>query len=284
MSGSHEKLPRLFWVQVVLVLVVAMLYLFAPSPQSHAQEDSPEVLKMKEALQPVGSVVVKKAMPVVVARSGKVLVEKTCAVCHSIGLANAPKLDGTAKVDWESRLAGGMRALVQSAIAGKGGMPPRGGDPSITDAEMQDAVVHMLSLAEVNVADAIKEPTAEVPVVAAVAAVAASAEPAKQMQEVTKAPVMDEVLGVDAVQITQLGEATYNDACLACHGTGVANAPIVGSKLAWQKRLASGLSVLYHTALKGDQQKAAMPAKGGNPSLSDAAVREAVDYMVVKSR
>jgi cytochrome c5 len=38
---------------------------------------------------------------------------------------------------------------------------------------------------------------------------------------------------------------------------------------------------LYASALRG---KGAMPAKGGNPSLADADVKAAVDYLAARSR
>ncbi|MCL4167397.1 UNVERIFIED_CONTAM: hypothetical protein GTU68_064945, partial [Idotea baltica] len=101
---------------------------------------------MVAALESVGSVEIKKeAAAPGAARSGEEVVTKTCAVCHSIGLANAPKLEAGAKADWETRLAGDMDALVQSAIAGKGGMPPRGGDPTLTDEEMYGSIANMLA-------------------------------------------------------------------------------------------------------------------------------------------
>jgi cytochrome c5 len=56
----------------------------------------------------------------------------------------------------------------------------------------------------------------------------------------------------------------------------VAGAPKVGDKAAWTPRLKTGIDTLYASAIKG---KAAMPAKGGNTSLSDADVKAAVDYM-----
>jgi cytochrome c5 len=73
------------------------------------------------------------------------------------------------------------------------------------------------------------------------------------------------------------GKATYDSICSACHGTGAAGAPKFGDKAAWAPRVKSGNEALYASALKG---KGAMPPKGGNPSLSDADVKAAVDYMV----
>ena len=41
------------------------------------------------------------------------------------------------------------------------------------------------------------------------------------------------------------------------------------------------MDALYAAALRG---KGAMPAKGGNPALSEADVNAAVDYMIAQSR
>ena len=73
------------------------------------------------------------------------------------------------------------------------------------------------------------------------------------------------------------GKATYDSVCNVCHGAGVAGAPKLGDKAAWAPRVAAGKPALYNSALKG---KGAMPPKGGNASLSDDAVKAAVDYMV----
>ncbi len=49
---------------------------------------------------------------------------KTCVVCHAAGAAGAPKTGVPA--EWESRLAKGMDALVESVDKGMGAMPPKG--------------------------------------------------------------------------------------------------------------------------------------------------------------
>jgi cytochrome c5 len=73
------------------------------------------------------------------------------------------------------------------------------------------------------------------------------------------------------------GKKVYESTCSVCHGSGVAGAPKFGDKAAWAARIKTGVPSLYATALKG---KNAMPPKGGNPALSDADARAAVDYMV----
>jgi cytochrome c5 len=81
------------------------------------------------------------------------------------------------------------------------------------------------------------------------------------------------------------GQQVYQASCVACHDAGIAGAPKVGDKGQWAKRIAKGSNALYASAVNGIQGSAGvMPAKGGNPALSDAEVKAAVDYMVVRSR
>jgi len=81
------------------------------------------------------------------------------------------------------------------------------------------------------------------------------------------------------------GKATYDSACAACHASGAAGAPKLGDKAAWKDRIAQGAATLHDHAIKGFQGKVGfMPAKGGNASLSDDAVKAAVDYMVSGSK
>jgi cytochrome c5 len=84
-----------------------------------------------------------------------------------------------------------------------------------------------------------------------------------------------------AATAARSGEQVFQQACVACHGTGLAGAPKLGDSGAWKPRLAQGKPTLYQHALHGIR---AMPAKGGNPSLPDAEVKAAVDYMLSQSK
>ncbi len=77
--------------------------------------------------------------------------------------------------------------------------------------------------------------------------------------------------------VLKTGEEVYKSVCMACHGTGVANAPKFGDKKAWAPHLMHGTEHLLENALKG---KGAMPPKGGDLTLSETEVKAAVDYMV----
>lgn len=76
------------------------------------------------------------------------------------------------------------------------------------------------------------------------------------------------------------GEAVYKTTCFACHGTGAAEAPMITKKEQWAPRVANGLPALMETALNG---RGAMPARGGNPALSDAEIKAAIIYMTTEA-
>lgn len=77
------------------------------------------------------------------------------------------------------------------------------------------------------------------------------------------------------------GGKVYQTVCAMCHGTGLMGSPKFGDAAAWKPRAAQGLPTLHEHAIKGIRT---MPAKGGNPALSDAEVSAAVDYMVGHSK
>ena len=58
------------------------------------------------------------------AQDGKAVYDKACQVCHSMGVAGAPKAHDAAA--WEPRLAKGADALVSSVKSGLNAMPPGG--------------------------------------------------------------------------------------------------------------------------------------------------------------
>ena len=73
------------------------------------------------------------------------------------------------------------------------------------------------------------------------------------------------------------GEKIYQQACLMCHGAGVAGSPMTGDAAAWSDRIALGREKMVSNAINGI---GVMPPKGGQIQLSDEEVASAVDYMV----
>ena len=80
--------------------------------------------------------------------------------------------------------------------------------------------------------------------------------------------------------LAQSGENTYKQVCVACHGTGVLNAPKFGDKAKWAPLIAEGQVTLTAHAYVGVR---GMPPKGGNPNLSIEAFSDALVYMVNNS-
>lgn len=80
-----------------------------------------------------------------------------------------------------------------------------------------------------------------------------------------------------AIAVKLSGQEVYNKVCAACHAVGVLNAPKVGAKDQWETRVAQGLDTLVTHAVTGIR---AMPAKGGNPALTEDNLRESIVYML----
>jgi cytochrome c5 len=74
-------------------------------------------------------------------RSGEEVVNAHCAECHTEGVGGAPQIGDLE--DWLPRIKQGLPYLVSSAIHGHGGMPPRGGQADLTDAELYAAILYM---------------------------------------------------------------------------------------------------------------------------------------------
>ncbi len=116
--------------------------------------------------------------------------------------------------------------------------------------------------------------------------VAERIRPVAQVNLASAEPLREPVKSVAATPpASRNGQQVYQTTCVACHEAGIAGAPKMGDKSQWAKHIAKGLDTLHASALKGVQGSAgAMPPKGGNPGLSDAEVRAAVDYMVARSK
>ncbi|BBB28185.1 c-type cytochrome [Neptunomonas japonica] len=110
--------------------------------------------KIAERIKPLGNVCVEGddscggavvAAAAGGARSGEDVYKASCAACHAIGVAGAPKY-GTS--DWTDRGAKGIDALLKTAISGINAMPPRGTCAACSDDELQAAVQHMMDSAQ----------------------------------------------------------------------------------------------------------------------------------------
>jgi cytochrome c5 len=243
-----------FLVPIIGIILLVQLVLNRPSADPQAL--APDAVSAR--VQPVARLEIGAPAAAPGARAAADIVKSICAACHQTGAANAPKLGDAAA--WAPRIKTGINALVQSVIKGKGAMPPKAGDPSLTESEIHNAVVLMANQAGAK----FKEKPA--------------AAPAKQE---AAAPAQKQAAATPQKSGAADGKAVYDKVCFACHQVSVANSPKLGDKAAWAPRIQTGLDSLMQSVIKG---KGAMPPKAGNPALNDAEIRAAVDFMVSQSK
>ena len=279
MHDSHSsfiKTPQQLVVTIVLAVLVPILgivlivQLVLHRPGADPNALTPESVAAR--IQPVARIEFGAPPAAAGARSGESIVKTTCAACHQAGVAGAPKIGDAAA--WAPRLKQGLKGLLAVATKGKGAMPPRGGDTSLTDDEVARAIVFMANQS----GGKLKEPAA--PKEAAKPAAAqqqAQAAPAPAPQQQAQAPADQK----PAAAGTANGKAVYDKVCNICHAAGVAGAPKLGDKAAWAPRIKEGMDTLVQSVNKG---KGAMPPKAGNPALTDAELRAGVEFMVSQSK
>jgi cytochrome c5 len=109
--------------------------IFRPVPETPPAEPAPTA----DAEETDG-----QAEPVA-AKDGATVYASVCTTCHETGVTGAPKKGNQA--DWAPRIAQGMETLYNSALQGKGAMPPKGTGVRFSDEEIRGAVDYMVELA-----------------------------------------------------------------------------------------------------------------------------------------
>jgi cytochrome c5 len=288
LDGPHEgpiKTPKQLILTVLFAFLVpifgiVLLVMFVTAdkrPAAGSSAMTPEAIA--ERIRPVGVVEIKDASDLASMKTGEQVFGAQCTACHATGALGAPKLGDVAA--WAPRIKSGFDALLHSALAGKGQMPPQGGG-DFGDFEIARAVVYMAGKAGGTFPEP-APPAAAAASGTAAATTTAAAAPATPTPAPAAAPRAEPTMTVAAATntaTTSAPPALYNQVCSACHATGVAGAPKVGDKAAWTPRAAQGVDALTASAIKG---KGAMPPKGGS-SASDADLKAVVAYMVSASK
>src|SRR5437879_8601886 len=140
-KSSFIKTPRQlivvivlsFVVPIVAIILLVQLVVSRPAADPNAMTDE----AIAKRLQPVGRVEFGAA-GAAGSRTGEQVYKAVCTNCHQTGVAGAPKLGD--KAAWAPLVKEGLNELVGEAIRGVRAMPPRGGDPSLTDDEVARAV------------------------------------------------------------------------------------------------------------------------------------------------
>lgn len=143
-------------------------------------------------------------------RNGKEVVDTVCSACHATGANGSPKI-GDEKA-WSKRSARGLADLTENALKGIRKMPAHGGNPNVSDLEIQRAITYMVNQSGGHWAEPISRTKAVVD------------RPGKQIVEAQ---------------------------CFKCHQAGVGGAPKIGDRAAWIKRGSLGMDSLVRSAING---------------------------------
>ena len=154
MSANHDKTFVITFSAILgfLIGLGGIIFVIANILDNRAAGDelAPERLAhMEQRLQPVGQVNTDPnanvTMPVVDEGAANMppeqIVAEVCAGCHASGVLGAPKIGDAGA--WAKARSAGLDAMVKNAINGKNAMPPRGGNPGLTDSQIKAAVEFM---------------------------------------------------------------------------------------------------------------------------------------------
>ena len=140
---------------IPIALIVSLSQLVTDmKPPGNAEAQS----QLLSRIKPFGEVTIADASSPKGDLTGEQVFQSVCKTCHEPGIAGAPKVGD--KAQWAASIKKGYETLVQHAVNGiqESGkvMPPKGGNPELTDVEVQRAVVYMANRSGAN----FKEPAA----------------------------------------------------------------------------------------------------------------------------
>ena len=310
-NNDKEYKGSTFWQLMIAIpgsilgftlLISLLAKSLGPTAEAPTLAPAAVAAKVEENVKPVAKVAVASAdNGAHVNKSGEEVVKAVCSACHAAGLMGSPKIGD--KGQWGPRIAQGYETLVNHAIHGVRMMPAKGGNPDLTDGEIANAVAYMANKAGAHfTAPATDASVTKVETPVAVDKVsdksAKTVTPAKkdagyvdQMTTTASKPVektepvklavaepqaVEKTESVKVAASGKSGEQVFKAVCSMCHATGLMGSPKFGDKEAWAPRIAQGYDTLVDHAIHGVRM---MPAKGGNPGLSDDEVGRAVAYM-----
>lgn len=289
--SSPIKTPKQLVVTIVLsfvipiAIIILLVNMVVSGTKVGAGSDTLTEEAVTKRIAPVAGFALVDANAPRVFKTGEQVFAAVCTACHTAGIAGAPKMGDNAA--WAPFIKSGYDTMLNVALHGKGGMPAKGGNPTLSDYEVARAVVYMANKSGAS----LPEPAApaeegakkEADAAPAAAPAPAAAAPAAAAPAVAAAPAAAAPAAAPApapqaaAAVNPAGEKLYKSVCFACHATGVANAPKFGDKAAWDPFIKTGMDAMVKVAMQG---KPPMPPKGGAANASEDDIRAAVQYMV----
>ncbi|MEN5167594.1 c-type cytochrome [Achromobacter kerstersii] len=296
--SSPIKTPKQLVVTIVLsfvipiAIIILLVNMVVSGNKVGAGSDTLTQEAITKRIAPVAGFELVDANAPKVFKTGEQVFAAVCTACHTAGVAGAPKMGDNAA--WAPFIKSGYDTMLNVALHGKGGMPAKGGNPTLSDYEVARAVVYMANKSgaslpepaapaeegakkEADAAPAAATAPAAAAAPAAAPAAAATAAAAPTASAPAAAAPAAAAAPQQAAAVNPAGEKLYKSVCFACHATGVANAPKFGDKAAWDPYIKTGMDAMVKVAMQG---KPPMPPKGGAANASEDDIRAAVQYMV----
>jgi cytochrome c5 len=208
-------------------------------------------------------------------KTGEEVYKSVCAACHATGAAGAHKFGD--KAAWAPHLKEGLAALAKNAITGIRAMPPRGGNPNLSDLEVTRAVVYMANASGAN----FKEPEAPKADAKPAAAAAAPAAPAPAPAAAAPAPAPAQTAQAAPAAGASGEQLLQKSGCVACHAVDKKligpSYKDVAAKYAGDKDALDKLAKKVKAGGAGVWGQMAMPP---HPQVSDADIQAMVKYVL----
>lgn len=148
MSNSDKSFfNNLIIVIAALVVFMVLAMVLANSLPTGSEDKNADPMvqaAIADRIAPVGKVNTStvKAAAATGGADAKGTYQSACFACHGTGAAGAPKLGD--KGAWKSRIAQGMDTILDHAIKGFKGMPPKGGRGDLSDDTVKAVVEYMV--------------------------------------------------------------------------------------------------------------------------------------------
>lgn len=152
-QGSSKTSPMMFLAAAVgvfaapVLAIVLIVQLVLSIQAGHVDKDDPRMADaaVQARIKPFGEVKAIDPSAPRVEKTGEAVYTEVCSACHASGALGAPKYGN--KADWSKRIAQGYDTLIKHATEGLRSMPPRGGNPDLSDIELARAVAYMADAA-----------------------------------------------------------------------------------------------------------------------------------------
>jgi disulfide bond formation protein DsbB len=277
-QNSERQMPAFLPALALLGSFALLLFVLLPQPAARPAATATATLlpptSIPSAPTSLPPTAVAAAINPELAAQGQAIFQSTCTACHGLDGRGIPGLGknliesefvhGLSDTDLLNFIKTGRDAFDPLNTTGIP-MPPRGGNPAITDEEL-NAVIAFLRSQSSTPANAQSAPTVA-PASPAATAAAAAVLP-------TTIPITPQPFSA---------EVAYNWSCAGCHGPDGSGIEPFGPGLQSSALLEDRAALLaFLTASKPPVNPAVEyphPAQGGYPVLTDEQLSQLVDYL-----